>query len=514
MSKEIVRPIYDTKTRILNFNIYPYITGRVFFDIENQVIYTDVDGSRAAKTDLSSIQVFDGSIQEFYEKGAKGFENQILVGKAPNGFRLYYVDDEAQVHNLTFTAESISSLSEKGVTETATFYYAGNWEPNKTYTSDAFRIAVVKYENLFYYAKVTNSSTTFISSDWIKFSAQFESVATGLLLAENALITRGLVMGSDAGVDRGWIRNEGATGSTIPEIKTRIKDGNTTGFVLDGADGSVTANKGSFGPLDLGFLGQEFTASFTPNFSSITFTGGDTGVLVLGTPQTFNLNEDLSLSSVTILATLTTQNVAPGPEGGYFIELLRNSQIQLSVRAGISGFIGSGILNQTLNTVGVVANSIRITPYGRRASTSTTSISFDMPRSLSYIANKVIFDLGYTKFYDSGFLLTDEILSKTLSVDSFLHTKITTTPSNFTTGPFPVDAMNGFLVMNQTAGILLQFPIDTFPVGSEMRVMRRNGSVTITASNQNTLLPTSNVTVPLNGVITLKQIESRVWVAY
>lgn len=318
-------------------------------------------------------------------------------------------------------------------------------------------------------------------------------------------------MGDTAG-NEGFIRNAGATGSTIPEIKTRIKDGDTTGFVLDGADGSVTANKGSFGPLDLGFLGQEFTASFTPAFRSITFSG-NTGILFLGTPQTFNLNEDLSLSSVRIRATITTQDVPPpGPEGGYFIELLRNNQIQVSVRAGIvfSAGVTNAILDETLNTAGVVANSIRIIPYGRRNSPSTTSISFNPTRSLSYIANKVIFDLGYTKFYDSGFLLTDEILSKNLSVDSFLHTKITTTPSNFGTGPFPVDAMNGFLVMNQTAGILLQFPIDTFPVGSEMKVMRRNGSVTITASNQNTLLPTSNVIVPLNEVITLKQIEPRV----
>lgn len=126
MSKEIVRPIYDTKERILDFDIYPYTTGRVFFDSENQVIYTDIDGQRAARTDLSSIQVLDGNIQEFYEKGAKGFENQVLVGRGPTGFRLYYVDNDAQVHNLTFTAESIGSLSERGVTETATFYYAGN----------------------------------------------------------------------------------------------------------------------------------------------------------------------------------------------------------------------------------------------------------------------------------------------------------------------------------------------------------------------------------------------------
>jgi sugar lactone lactonase YvrE len=125
MSKEIVRPIYDTRQRILDFDIYPYVEGRVFFDEENQVIYTDIDGQRAARTDLSSVQVFDGNISEFYEKGAKGFENQILVGNSPSGFRLYYVDSDSQVHNLTFTAEGISSLTERSDLESATFYYAG-----------------------------------------------------------------------------------------------------------------------------------------------------------------------------------------------------------------------------------------------------------------------------------------------------------------------------------------------------------------------------------------------------
>lgn len=198
MSKEIVRPIYDIRERILNLNIYPYTTGRVFFDTENQVIYTDIDGQRSARTDLSSIQVLDGDIEEFYENGAKGFKNQIMVGRTPTGFRLYYVDNEAQVHNLTFTAESVSSFSERGVTDSATFYYAGNWTTGKTYTSDAFRIAVVKEGSVFYYARETHvAGATFDSSKWLKFSEQFESVATGLLLAEDAIITRTLTMGTE-----------------------------------------------------------------------------------------------------------------------------------------------------------------------------------------------------------------------------------------------------------------------------------------------------------------------------
>lgn len=234
MSKEIVRPIYDTRARILNFTIYPYTTGRVFFDTENQVIYTDIDGQRAARTDLSSIQVLDGNIQEFYERGAKGFENQIMVGRTPTGFRLYYVDNEAQVHNLTFTAESVGSLSERGVTETATFYYAGNWKANKTYIADAFRIAVVKEGSSFYYAKETHTvplGGAFDSDLWIKFSAQFESVATGLLLAEDAIITRTLTMGEetiDGTTFQGTIKS-----ASVDSLSQGV------GFFLGNEDGGV-----------------------------------------------------------------------------------------------------------------------------------------------------------------------------------------------------------------------------------------------------------------------------------
>lgn len=53
-------------------------------------------------------------------------------------------------------------------------------------------------------------------------------------------------MGDEAG-NTGIIRNAGATGATIEAIKANIISGQTTGFFLDGADGSLTSNVGTIG---------------------------------------------------------------------------------------------------------------------------------------------------------------------------------------------------------------------------------------------------------------------------
>jgi hypothetical protein len=113
MAVQTLRPIYDTLARIQNFTTYPYKEGQVYFASENNQLFVDIDGQRAAQAQLSSIGVLDG-VNEIYEKGVKGFEGQILTAKTSNGYRLFYVDNDAQVHNLTFTAEDLGSITEDG----------------------------------------------------------------------------------------------------------------------------------------------------------------------------------------------------------------------------------------------------------------------------------------------------------------------------------------------------------------------------------------------------------------
>ncbi len=106
--------------------------------------------------------------------------------------------------------------------------YRGNWASGVTYYKDSAigRRDIVKQASNtsypFWICKVThvasagnqpptsgNTSTT----QWESFGAQFTSVATDILLAQDATITRGLVIGTD-GLTNGFIRSTGATGLT------------------------------------------------------------------------------------------------------------------------------------------------------------------------------------------------------------------------------------------------------------------------------------------------------------
>jgi hypothetical protein len=101
--------------------------------------------------------------------------------------------------------------------------YRGDWEPNTAYFSSSVRIDVVRGSNSQYYlTKVGHTSTadgavdkpitgTSYLNQWSSFGATFSSVATDILLAKDATITRGLVMGTYGATDKGFIRSAAAT---------------------------------------------------------------------------------------------------------------------------------------------------------------------------------------------------------------------------------------------------------------------------------------------------------------
>ena len=92
--------------------------------------------------------------------------------------------------------------------------YRGEWTGSLNYIfQTGVRRDVVKYSSNYYVAKLnsTNQLPTAPSSVyWESFGAQFSSVATDILLAQDATITRGLVIGTD-GLTNGFIRSTGAT---------------------------------------------------------------------------------------------------------------------------------------------------------------------------------------------------------------------------------------------------------------------------------------------------------------
>jgi len=101
--------------------------------------------------------------------------------------------------------------------------YRGDWAANTTYFSSSIRVDVVRGSDSEYWlAKVGHTSTangaldkpitgTSYTTYWRPFGATFESVATDILLARDATITRGLVMGTYGATDKGFIRSANAS---------------------------------------------------------------------------------------------------------------------------------------------------------------------------------------------------------------------------------------------------------------------------------------------------------------
>ena len=68
--------------------------------------------------------------------------------------------------------------------------YRGTYDASKTYYGNEFRLDVVKYGSTYYIAQITAGTFSNVvptnTSKWNAFGASFDSVATNLLLAENA----------------------------------------------------------------------------------------------------------------------------------------------------------------------------------------------------------------------------------------------------------------------------------------------------------------------------------------
>jgi hypothetical protein len=96
--------------------------------------------------------------------------------------------------------------------------YRGEWANSTIYYKTATRVDVVSYVGSYYLTNATHTSVTGnattgqpgVGSNWTSFGAQYSSVATDVLLAQDSTITRGLVMGT-LGSYSGFIRSANAT---------------------------------------------------------------------------------------------------------------------------------------------------------------------------------------------------------------------------------------------------------------------------------------------------------------
>lgn len=126
--------------------------------------------------------------------------------------------------------------------------YRGDFDStgNTYYFNNSIRRDVVKYQNVYYIYKGTDNQAKYSwnSNDWESFGATFSSVATKILLTENATIIKNLVMGDNTnwGVIRSYSADAFLSGD---------------GYIIEGGQsggGNQNKARGRFGTISGGAL--------------------------------------------------------------------------------------------------------------------------------------------------------------------------------------------------------------------------------------------------------------------
>lgn len=120
--------------------------------------------------------------------------------------------------------------------------YRGVYDSSKTYCGNQYRVDAVKYNGIYYIARIDAGEFYNVAptntSKWNNFGAQFENIATGLLLAENANIA-------------GWIFRNNRLESQNGDI---YLDGNNGKVRLNGTLQLSTGWGGRFSDVNLFYL--------------------------------------------------------------------------------------------------------------------------------------------------------------------------------------------------------------------------------------------------------------------
>lgn len=170
--------------------------------------------------------------------------------------------------------------------------YRGNYDSTKTYYGNQYRLDCVKQGGTYYIARIDAGTFSNVAppntSKWNEFGAQFESVATQLLLAENANIA-------------GWIfRNN------------RLESQNGT-FYLDGKTGDVNIKGNFVGKISTALNGNRIVINSADNtiimytnkngqdYEVLRIEGEDIGFGLLRPKLTMR---ELSTSDNSVMATL------------------------------------------------------------------------------------------------------------------------------------------------------------------------------------------------------------------
>jgi hypothetical protein len=216
-------------------------------------------------------------------------------------------------HAVTISMQTQGSMGKSPV-------YRGIWNPNSNYvglnesdgTSNAslLRGDVVHHNGTYYIAKISNQGQANEPPNdtvWDTFGAQFESVATNLLLAEDAIISHKLTLGS--GTDDSDNPNTGANGIIHTVNKDSISDISPGFYLSSDEDNYFGVGDASqfikFDANSLSINAQNFTfggsSSYLKNDSTKSKVEIQTDLFYLGDADSY-LEFDTSNSKLTINA--------------------------------------------------------------------------------------------------------------------------------------------------------------------------------------------------------------------
>jgi hypothetical protein len=389
--------------------------------------------------------------------------------------------------------------------------YRGTWAAGVQYIRNPQRADVVLFNGDYWIAKQTNTDVTPILGDnWDDFGATFTSVATGLLLTENAVVTKTISIGKDntiglvgdtdypyitigqgaqIGYDKTGIFIGQDNVATVAVPKLSLKS-STNSLLWDGTNlsvtgavratsgsfsGSISASTATFGNLALGVGGSFNSIPNSTNVGAVLGLVGGAGQLPNG--WEYSAPVDFLSSSLTVNTanandlTLNFTGDRTGEAGGFLQIFLMSNDNVIPTFGDVEWTLSLGAFSITQIVPDSILGSIRFilqeldadkTPLAENrielheSATSITKITLANTRYL-----KVFFEINLTDILGSAdepnfnFTLTQPQLEQNPSRSAFQPTPtsafIINSPNFKVTNTGVVTAVNGSFTGEITA---------------------------------------------------------------
>lgn len=186
--------------------------------------------------------------------------------------------------------------------------YRGVYDSSKTYYGNQYRVDAVQYNGAYYVTRI--DAGTFLNvlptntAKWNSFGASFESIATGLLLAENANIAGWIFRNNRLEAQSGSVYLDGNTGKVRLNGTLQLSTGWTGNFSDVNVFYLPEISSGSSRTITLGYE-EEDIGKVCRLYNSGRFGYGDYGIQM----NTFTVEDGSSYSESSMVALVRPQEV-------------------------------------------------------------------------------------------------------------------------------------------------------------------------------------------------------------